>query len=696
MPQQLIYTSAPRGLVAGRSGHCTVARSTTMREALMLQLEKLSYYQHLSLSGGRERPIYSCRVVDLRGSRFHVLSRIQDAGLDFTGRTNFLAHHLVLSPEEVRQFPSPPLILRGWSGWVQSWSKEPQLLENEDWSELAGFPRTVSVPATTWQQLTGDSVNGYGLLELRAGITFRVDNLTEEQVLALFAESLELLELRDPRRDFRATAWQYTFTTSMQEQDNPADFRWRCLHSDNPASNRFAGPDCRPLSDVRSVRFSDEEATFARSGRQPPRFVVQPQNVRGIEGGGARLQAKAEGVPSPSYQWFTVDRAGNGQIIEKATDAELSLQNPPLGQSRYVVRASNSLGDVTSEVATLSIEHKLRLSRSNPASEPINAAKLTRPSYAKSAEDIERQRNQIRIEKERTLNQKRLRRNKFLVMALATVLIAIAGIVGWKTFDRKKSSLNPSHETGKRQDNESGTLAEQSPAADSATAPANTLNPLQNSTLVAETGTVQFDSNHKRDLPSGLPPPTEFGLPTGWTQMLIGAVSNRHAEFHPNVFFLTAAAEGFLANGDNVFFVCKTNFRSDFKATVPKVDASSTSSRCGIMLRNSLETNSPFLFIGASSEKIFAYLRDASGQLSSDSWALGKSNLLYLKIEYKGDRFTPTYSLNGSNWPAFTNFALSAAQQMWAGFAVCSGGLSNSVTAHFVDLLQNNVSIPKK
>src|SRR5258705_8949922 len=116
MPQQLIYTSAPRGVIAGRSGHCTVARSAAMRDALMLQLEKLSYYQHLSLSGGRDRPIFAYRIVDIRGSRFHVLSRIQDAGLDFTGRTNFIAHHLVLAPEEVRQFPTPPVIFRDWSG----------------------------------------------------------------------------------------------------------------------------------------------------------------------------------------------------------------------------------------------------------------------------------------------------------------------------------------------------------------------------------------------------------------------------------------------------------------------------------------------------------------------------------------------------------------------------------------------------
>ncbi len=361
MPQQLIYTSAPRGVVAGRSGHCTVSRSATMREALMLQLEKLSYYQHLSLSGGQERPIHSCRVVDIRGSRFHVLSRIQDAGLDFTGRTNFLAHHLIFTPEEIRQFPLPPVILRGWSGWVKSWTKEPQLLETEDWSGLSGLLGSVSVPATSWQQVSGDAVNGYGLLESRTGIAFRVDNLTEDQILALFAESLELLELRDPRRDFRATAWQYTFTTSMQEQDNPADFRWRCLHSDNPASNRFAGPDCRPLSDIRASRVTSEETMFARSGRQPPRFVLQPQNVRSTEGETARLYAKAEGIPSPGYQWFAVDRAGNGQIIAGGTDPELVVQNPTLGVSRYVVRASNSQGDVTSEVATLSVEQKIRV-----------------------------------------------------------------------------------------------------------------------------------------------------------------------------------------------------------------------------------------------------------------------------------------------------------------------------------------------
>ena len=189
-----------------------------MREALMLQLERLSYYQHLSLSRGQERPIFACRVVDIRGSRFHVLSRIQDAGLDFTGRTNFIAHHLVFSPERnsAKRYTasnSPRMERVG-----TSWSKEPRMLQDENWSELATLAGGANIPAQTWQRLSGDAVNGYGLLEVRAGASFRVDGMADEDILKLFAESLELLEVRDARRDFRGSAWNYTFTTSMQNR----------------------------------------------------------------------------------------------------------------------------------------------------------------------------------------------------------------------------------------------------------------------------------------------------------------------------------------------------------------------------------------------------------------------------------------------------------------------------------------------
>lgn len=428
MPQQLIYTSAPRGLVAGRSGYCTVARSASMREALMLQLERFSYYQHLALSGGQERPIFACRVVDIRGSRFHVLSRIQDAGLDFTGRTNFIAHHLVFTPEEVRQNAIPPVIFREWRGWVTSWSKDPQMLDDKNWVELTSLSGVKNIPAQTWQHLSGDAVNGYGLLEARAGASFRVDGIAENDVLKLFAESLELLEVRDIRHDLRSSAWTYTFTTSMQEQDNPADFRWRCFQSDNPAANKFTTPDCRTLSKLRAAKVTEEEATFARTGPQLPLFVVEPQDVRVTEGQTARFAARADGVPSPIYQWFSVDRADNGQVLPGETNPELVISNPALGVSRFIVSASNSAGGAQSNVATLTVDRKMRLAARAVESPPDTAKPVI--YNRKTAEDIERDRERHRVKKEQEIVRKRAQLNKILlVIGIMITVLFIAGII---------------------------------------------------------------------------------------------------------------------------------------------------------------------------------------------------------------------------------------------------------------------------
>jgi len=523
MPQQLIYTSAPRGLVAGRSGHCTVARSALMREALMLQLEKFCYYQHLSLSGGQDRPIFTCRIIDIRGTRFHVLSRIQDAGLDFTGRTNFIAHHLVFTPEEIRQHPTPPVILRDWPGWVTLWTKEPQLLESEDWSQLSDLAGKTSMPAQTWRQITGDAANGYGLLEARVGASFRVDVQADETVLKLFAESVELLETRDARKDFRAAAWQYTFTTSLQEQDNPADFRWRCIHSDNPTASRFTPPDCRDLSAVRVSRCTDEEKSFARAGRQPPCFITEPQDLRITDGEPARFTVKAQGVPSPAYQWFFVDRANNGQVLSGETGPELVVANPAIGVSRYVVSVTNSLGNIQSRVATLSVEKKLKLTPTTLDTE--NRATVRVASHQRSGDEIERQRNRLDAEKAQELFQKRWVRNKILKIfaVVVLVLVLVFGALAWKIV-RQKQTTSKSATTATNNASEGGSTVNSNAMPTSAsnqtahTAGSIELGMKQNSSAVSNISVsspvpkvlTHPSTNDQTHSPSGKDVPDEF------------------------------------------------------------------------------------------------------------------------------------------------------------------------------------------
>lgn len=188
MPWQLIFTSAPRGLTPGQSGYCTVARSRDLREALIPRLEKFSYY---TPEANRNPVICAHRIVELRGVRYHVLSRIVDAGLDFTKRRKFIAHHLVLEPAELDAAGSPATIFLKWKGWLEHWEGDPQWLDPG-----AAMPETPTAK------------------HLRAVDAWITGDQWERES---FLHSLE------------GCAWDLTFTNCFQPGDEPADFRFKAV-----------------------------------------------------------------------------------------------------------------------------------------------------------------------------------------------------------------------------------------------------------------------------------------------------------------------------------------------------------------------------------------------------------------------------------------------------------------------------------
>ena len=131
MAWQLIYTSAPRSLEAGRSGFGTVARHRAISPLLVSAIERASQFSRLPGTDAG-RVIFSHRIVAVAGGRFHVLSAIRDAGADYTGRTNHIAHHLIVDPREIAQLgpdgPSPADVLLAMQ-WVTSWNETPRFLD---------------------------------------------------------------------------------------------------------------------------------------------------------------------------------------------------------------------------------------------------------------------------------------------------------------------------------------------------------------------------------------------------------------------------------------------------------------------------------------------------------------------------------------------------------------------------------------
>lgn len=127
---ELIHTSAPRGLFGG-SGYTTVAATQGMPDALRKVLESLSGYEQVFDYGSpqfQSNPeAYICQPVgQAAGKSWWVISRIIVADKDYTGRSNYIAHHVALDHNELPQ--AGPAALARTFPWMSSWAGEPRML----------------------------------------------------------------------------------------------------------------------------------------------------------------------------------------------------------------------------------------------------------------------------------------------------------------------------------------------------------------------------------------------------------------------------------------------------------------------------------------------------------------------------------------------------------------------------------------
>lgn len=150
MAYQLIFTSSPVSLTTGRTGFSTVARTSGMPEKLAAAVERCSVYE------AARGAVYSHRILSVGSQKWYLLSKIKDAGVDYTNRNNFLAHHLILSPEEAVQLNSNPAeILLFWGGWLGSWSGEPRYIEPPQ--GLSEIKEKAELPAREWEKIFSDA-----------------------------------------------------------------------------------------------------------------------------------------------------------------------------------------------------------------------------------------------------------------------------------------------------------------------------------------------------------------------------------------------------------------------------------------------------------------------------------------------------------------------------------------------------------
>jgi hypothetical protein len=232
MSQELIYTSAPKGLKPGVQGFCTVASTPAMPGPLASLLESLSGYRPLFMPGDPQEALNPVNWSHVRltsgGRQYSVLSRIASYGLDYSRRNNKLAHHLVLEAHE-RVSVGP--------GWCLS---EPQVMETEWVGEPRVMPGGRVMPdaerpprvCRAWAAMTGDAGWAGVLAE-----SFLAD--PERLVFLLFRPGQNLLPLIEEAIALLPadSRWDATFSTYFTAIPPNVSCQWRCIPKDSPEAN---------------------------------------------------------------------------------------------------------------------------------------------------------------------------------------------------------------------------------------------------------------------------------------------------------------------------------------------------------------------------------------------------------------------------------------------------------------------------
>lgn len=221
MPQELIYTSVPKGLKSGSSGFSTVLHTVGMAPNLIGRLESLSGYTYLfppdSSQAGLNPAVLAHYKLELAGRDFHVISRNAPYGMDYTGRSNNLAHHIVFQTNEALP-PCGPAVL----------------LQKSMEKDFTGLPRVIpfarelsfAVPrrslCSAWQRTAGDA--GWAAKLAETAQTQQLAVVLYQpgmDTMALISEALHLL----PENE----RWQVTFSTCFTGTQAGLKCQWRFI-----------------------------------------------------------------------------------------------------------------------------------------------------------------------------------------------------------------------------------------------------------------------------------------------------------------------------------------------------------------------------------------------------------------------------------------------------------------------------------
>jgi hypothetical protein len=308
MALQLIYTSAPRLLQAGRTGFGTVAAHPGIPAWLVGEIERASQFSRVP--GLDPARVVLRHMIFGQGDRVHhVLSRIQDAGADYTGRTNHIAHHFIFTAAEAAKAtalgvtPVDALaFLESHKLWQTSWDGEPRPLGDDEILPVESIPKTIALPAETyWGALVPDRPECAAILA--PGKTSEACWIVYPQgwgnaIVYAMGESLAL----------HSSSWGVSFANDLQPTDNEQQIAWRGIPADSPLLPKAQSSvrPCIDLTNPDALAFQPvpEFTEEARTGKKPQPKSRAPAPLA------AKSQTNSEETPAPAIALLSKTKEG--------------------------------------------------------------------------------------------------------------------------------------------------------------------------------------------------------------------------------------------------------------------------------------------------------------------------------------------------------------------------------------------------
>lgn len=276
MSLELLYTSSPNGLKPGSRGFCTVLGTQGMPAPLATAVEGLSGYRPV-FSPSDERAhlnpiVYSHLKLQAAGRSWHVLSRISDYGLDYSGRPNKLAHHVIVDKSSERRTAGPAALLAQPGFMRNEWQGEPKVVAVKP---ITDDPKAREGVCSNWQEATGDAGWAGVIAESFLANPDRLVILyyqPGQTILPLFEEAISLLP-PDKR-------WNVTFSTYFTGLIPGTTCNWRGILSGTKEAN-----ESKRFIDALKIDLSEPPKVPDDAGPlvEAARTGVRPVEVGGVD-----------------------------------------------------------------------------------------------------------------------------------------------------------------------------------------------------------------------------------------------------------------------------------------------------------------------------------------------------------------------------------------------------------------------------